>query len=217
MDVLHNYRVKGIGVFGESNIVTNNTLVRCGTGVYIGESSLGNQIYYNTFIDNIEGATDYGINTRWDDDISLGNYWTTFPSVNDRWPEILDNAPPVISPVQDFTVDIDITTPTITWIASDRNPASYYLYLDNVLVEQGEWNGSALTFVFDDLDPGEYNITLILTDYNGNMESSQVTMIIIRPANPFLSTLGMTLVMFVTIGLPVIFIGVYLFLKRKPQ
>jgi hypothetical protein len=60
-----------------------------------------NRIYYNQFISNVQQAEDNGLNNMWDDNVSMGNYWSDYDGsgpyeiwgsagAEDRWPAYIE-------------------------------------------------------------------------------------------------------------------------------
>ena len=79
-----NYDYSGIQLSGsEGCTITLNNIENNGFGVRVGDSSYGNNIYYNNFIENQHNAWDNGENT-WDDGKRYGNYWDDY---EERYPE----------------------------------------------------------------------------------------------------------------------------------
>lgn len=65
---------------------------------------------------------------------------------------------------------------SITWYASDDNPSSYQIIVNGVTFRSDPWNltTEAITVVVDDLEPGEYNYTLVVYDVRGLSASDEV-------------------------------------------
>jgi parallel beta-helix repeat protein len=70
------YGISGPGSLCSGCIITNNTIQGNTVGLYLGQSTGENKIYYNCFIDNGQGADDNGHDNQWDDGVDVGNYWT---------------------------------------------------------------------------------------------------------------------------------------------
>ncbi|MHA1952123.1 MAG: NosD domain-containing protein [Candidatus Thorarchaeota archaeon] len=81
----------GVGIFvkGDESSIHNNTITNNTRGIDITGDS--NQVYYNHFTNNDEDAFDYGQYNKWDDDVSLGNYWDT-PSTDGVHPILGDSS-----------------------------------------------------------------------------------------------------------------------------
>jgi hypothetical protein len=59
----------------------NNTISYNSIGVRIDSGCFYNTIYLNRFVNNAEQARDFGKFNRWDDGISLGNYWSDYEGI----------------------------------------------------------------------------------------------------------------------------------------
>ncbi|UCE10227.1 MAG: right-handed parallel beta-helix repeat-containing protein [Candidatus Thorarchaeota archaeon] len=68
----------------------------------------------------------------------------------------------------------DEGTGAITWSFSSPFPESYEILVNGTIVEQGEWNGSEITYDVSGLPHGVYNITAIAHDETGGSTSDSV-------------------------------------------
>ena len=65
-------------------------------------------------------------------------------------------------------------------IVEDLNPSSYAIYIDGELNESGAWNNpvESISIDLDNLDVGEYEYTIIVTDKAGNSAFDTVDVVI---------------------------------------
>ncbi|MFW9914026.1 MAG: nitrous oxide reductase family maturation protein NosD [Candidatus Thorarchaeota archaeon] len=203
------------------NYVANNN----GTGITIGSRSTGCTIWGNTLMVNRLNGYDNNLN-QWDNG-SYGNYWddyagpdwdldgfgdwphsvSGFGNAQDRYPLtnvtylLLDVTAPTIIPPADIAIEESTKGVNITWSPSDANPLWYNLTLNQVLIEQGVWNGSTITIYLDDMKDttipytfsnwalveswGVYNFTLRVYDRVGQWASDTVMVNVTDTTPPF--------------------------------
>ncbi|MHA1950277.1 MAG: hypothetical protein ACW987_10415 [Candidatus Thorarchaeota archaeon] len=77
---------------------------------------------------------------------------------------------PTINQPANQTISEGSTGLFVTWNPLDLNPASYAIYLDEVLVKSGLWNSSVetISISLDGLTLGTYNYTALVTDQDSN-------------------------------------------------
>ena len=87
-----------------------------------------------------------------------------------------DTTAPVFNIVDDITYTEGETGNIITWAPSDDYPASYQILLDGSEIASGAWNssGEAIAVNVDGHTAGEYNYTLIVSDFRGNTAADEV-------------------------------------------
>ncbi len=97
-----------------------------------------------------------------------------------------DRTPPqwVVKP-DDLTFEMGSTGNSISWIVQDQYPNQYFLYLNNVLTEQGNWTSNkALSFSLDELEVGSYNYTIFFSDMPENKIFDSVIVTVIDTTKP---------------------------------
>lgn len=167
----------GMWLAGDDSIVRNNTLFNNSLGV--DARGTGNQIYYNTFLENFNSARDIDVN-YWDDSVSMGNYWDRYFTVNDRWPVYLDDDAPIIVPVDPVVLPPDSNV-TLYFTAVDNTPFSYSVRVDGVLFEEDSWDGDVVIIEIPSLSIGSHEVEITFTDINGNFASQVVPVTIQSP------------------------------------
>jgi hypothetical protein len=70
---------------------------------------------------------------------------------------------------------------SITWTFTDRNPGTYEIILDGVLLKEGIWNETAdsMTINIDGLEIGSYLLSIIIQDLGGNSVTDEVEVIVL--------------------------------------
>jgi hypothetical protein len=89
---------------------------------------------------------------------------------------IIDGIPPDLDAPSDITFQEGTLGKTIIWDPTDTRPASYEVYVDDVLSRSGVWNSSSDNIVvsLDGLDAGVYNFTCVVYDDGGNIDADTV-------------------------------------------
>ena len=85
-----------------------------------------------------------------------------------------DTIAPTIDHPDDMAFDWGELGHSVIWHPYDLNPDRYELYLEMVLVESGDWNGSAITLSLDGLGYYLYEFTIVVYDIAGNNASDTV-------------------------------------------
>ena len=199
----NNYRY---GIYlseSHDNIITYNYfLSNINYAIFLSKSSKDNTIHKNTFIDNINGniqVMDNGSGNSWNDS-SKGNYWSDWPSPDsdkndvidipysidgsscskDYYPLLLDFDPS--KPVVDTGPDISIKENTTLQFDGSQ---SYSVIGSINYTWNFEYNGKVVRlhgpnpyFKFD--IPGDYTVTLNVTDSQGNNAEDTFT-ITVKP------------------------------------
>ncbi|NPD90331.1 MAG: hypothetical protein HGN29_16585 [Asgard group archaeon] len=82
-------------------------------------------------------------------------------------------SPEIIGP-DDFVINNNVTSFTISWLLYDITPFNFSITINDEVYDSGPWNGSdiTLTYVWDEL--GLYEVELILYDIFGNHASDIV-------------------------------------------
>jgi hypothetical protein len=83
---------------------------------------------------------------------------------------VLDVVLPTVDDQPNFSYAEGASGNSITWNPNDLHPASYEIYLDEVLIRSGTWNSSSetITISVDGHSLGTYNYTVVVTDVGGN-------------------------------------------------
>lgn len=81
----------------------------------------------------------------------------------------IDTTPPLLTPRIDQTYIVGKTGNSINWRCTDDHPYRYKLFekYDDLLLEEGLWNGSSISISIDGLEVGNYGYTLFLQDKAG--------------------------------------------------
>ena len=87
-----------------------------------------------------------------------------------------DHVDPGINLVDDVVYTEGETGNSITWSPYDDYPSSYHVLLDGVEVVSGAWNTTGETIVVnvDGHTAGEYNYTIVVSDFRGNTATDEV-------------------------------------------
>jgi len=86
-------------------------------------------------------------------------------------------APAIASPA-DVEYEVGATSNSIFWTVSDDYSDSWVLYIDGVIDDSDDWDGSNLLFLVDGLAEGSYNYTLVVFDIAGHSSSDTVMVIV---------------------------------------
>jgi len=157
------------------------------------------------------------------DGISIGNEWSDYSSSEeysivgtgnstDPYATLLiDSDVPVVIQEPDSIIDIESNDESISWIANDRFPERYQIYVNNELKEDSVWDGSDITFSLDYLTEGTYTIDLNATDGAGNAGKDEVVVSVISFV---LGGIGTELVMYASGITMACFVVIILLVKR---
>ncbi|MHA2364251.1 MAG: Heimdall-CTERM domain-containing surface protein [Candidatus Hodarchaeales archaeon] len=142
------------------------------------EIASGSWVSGNTFIQSVDG-------------LSTGVYnYTIIVSDEDGFNEfdsviVTVTAPesPVFTTTPfDLTFVAGTTGYSLSWVATDRNASTYEIMRDSVTIESGTWeSGTAISMSLDELAPGIYNFTLVVTNDYGLILSDSVLVTITSP------------------------------------
>ncbi len=132
-------------------------------------------------------AEDFGQDNLWDDNVSIGNYWTDYDgngpyeiepgSLNstDRYPHLLsDTTPPAINSPADVMFEEGSSGADVTWTPRDEFPYEYALHKDGILFITLDWVGEDIEIHITGAQPGLYNFTLFVYDAFGNVVNDTV-------------------------------------------
>jgi parallel beta-helix repeat protein len=187
-------------------------------------SVYGNSIGWNDIInENRYNVIDTGEDNYFDDNVSIGNYWSDFNESEsyvipgaansvDSFAQLLeDDVNPVLVPLYDTAIDVDRVGNSLTWLAFDVFPRSY------VIAENAQnrifsvWLGGEITMGLDHLAMGTHTITIIITDGAGNEASDEV---LVSVVSFVLGGIGTELVMIAS-GLTVASFVIIIILSKK--
>ncbi|MHA2140303.1 MAG: right-handed parallel beta-helix repeat-containing protein [Candidatus Thorarchaeota archaeon] len=103
---------------------------------------------------------------------------------------VQDSLCPTISSPEDVTYKQGETGNTLAWVIADNNPASYAVYLDNVLIEEGQWaeTVSTVEVSIDGLGANEYLYRLEVYDLGGNTVFDEVN-VTVTPRKTIITTI----------------------------
>jgi hypothetical protein len=88
--------------------------------------------------------------------------------------EMIDDDPPQLSDVRDFSVFANISEVTLAWDAYDLTPWSYEIYVNGSLEQFEIWRGQEIDFDFSPQGVGAWNITITVRDAFGHKTSDSV-------------------------------------------
>ena len=88
--------------------------------------------------------------------------------------QISEAQPPVINYPPDIEYVVGDFGYNITWIPEDAYPESYEIFINEILYESGDWNGSEILVFVDGHDIGVYNYTLAVYDSLGQTSTDVV-------------------------------------------
>ena len=183
-----------------------------------------NSIGWNDFLSpDRHNAIDNGENNFFDDNISVGNYWSDFnesesymihgvANSKDSFAQLLeDDVAPIILPLHDSAIDVETVGKTLTWSVYDVFPKSYLILENEMITMRDVWPGGNITIGLDHLRIGTHAITITITDGAGNEASDEV---LVSVVSFILGGIGTELVMIAS-GLTVtIFVITILLIKK---
>ncbi len=99
---------------------------------------------------------------------------------------VVDNTPPSIDSPADIEFDEGDMGHFVVWDPSDHRPATYEVYLDDILTFSGVWNSSSekVNISLDELAVGVRNYTLLVTDDGSNVNTDTVIVTVTDGAVP---------------------------------
>jgi len=92
----------------------------------------------------------------WD---AAGNYAVDQVSI-----EVMEAEAPIINSPPDIEYMVGDVGYNITWTPVDAYPDHYEVFLNGLLYDSGEWNGSEIIIVVDGHDAGIYNYSIVVYD-----------------------------------------------------
>lgn len=109
------------------------------------------------------------------------------------WVTVTASASPELSSPENIIYKEGTTGHIISWVAEDRYPGTYEIYIDSEQVDSGSWTNGTLNWNVDELSAGTYNVTLVLQDLSGKRVTDTVEVTVLpETALPEFSTLRIT-------------------------
>ncbi|UCE11525.1 MAG: right-handed parallel beta-helix repeat-containing protein [Candidatus Thorarchaeota archaeon] len=115
-----------------------------------------------------------------------GNPLTTVITVH-----VVDTTTPIIDGPNDISIHEGTAGVAIVWSTFyDLNPGSYQILRNGTMLREGLWNSTSESLVIslDDLPPGTYVYSLILSDTSGNSVEDEVLVIVTPQETPTTET-----------------------------
>jgi hypothetical protein len=82
---------------------------------------------------------------------------------------IIDDTTPIITSIEDFSIEYGRDALVLSWLVLDEHPASYKIYQDDKEIISDAWNiDSPIMYVNETLGVGSYNFTIEAFDIVGN-------------------------------------------------
>ncbi|MFW9911476.1 MAG: right-handed parallel beta-helix repeat-containing protein [Candidatus Thorarchaeota archaeon] len=174
-----------------NNTVADNKVYRAeDRGIVMDYWTSDNRIFYNHVgwngpdgqPDHAFNAVDQGENNVWDDNISLGNFWSEYEGSGiyaiegtgeafDRYPTYFNDtqAPIFKNRAEDLAYDVgDRSIHFINWTAHDAHPYRYEIVRDDSIIQSGIWHLQSVRVDVGRLDEGVHNFTINFVDGSGN-------------------------------------------------
>ncbi len=230
-------------------VIRNNTFTGNAAGIHMGDPTslyrpVANFVFYNRFSGNTLHAWDQECGNKWDDGVSMGNWWAPYsggcvviPSYGitydmesnftkplDRFPNGLVGDPfaPVIIGPPDESVLEGREKLTIEWDVRDRYLGYYYIYVNSTLVkwEMCKLYAPPIYLTLWNLTRGFYNVTLVAMDMSCNVAVDTVFVYVTAGTSTTQGTdeglASFALVISGTAAAALVtVIGVHLYLKKK--
>jgi len=152
------------------------------------ESYTSSETTYITLSDYITAAGYYIVQIYADDRFENEAYINLSVTVYPAEPPVIVSSPPDLV---NTTVGKNVS---LSWIAEDRSPNTYTIYLNGTEVASGSWeSGISVVFNFTPTEVGKYNVTIVFTDALGQSSTNTVMVSVTKPGGPS----GMTIVVIV--------------------
>ena len=118
-------------------------------------------------------------------------YWGSYLIYPDTLCKYNDTTKPAITPVDDFTYEYGKDNNIINWNVSDINPGNYSIYENGVKILGDKWNiqipDTIISVNVDNLSFGSNNITIVVTDMQGNSAYDTVFITVVDILKPFIT------------------------------
>jgi len=127
-----------------------------------------------------------------------------------------DRTAPVITHPDDLTFVEGAANQNITWTATDDNPTTYEVSLQNgTVLFSGSWtSGTAIVLHVDGLDAGTYEFTITVYDIGSNSASD--TVLVTVTSSGGLLDIIMDYILYIGVGIGVvILLGAIVFLRKR--
>ncbi|UYP48704.1 hypothetical protein NEF87_004989 [Candidatus Lokiarchaeum ossiferum] len=203
-----------------SNGISDNDIF----GAFSEPSASNNMISMNYFLRNpIHAKDNSSIGNMWNLTM-MGNFWDDYNgedkdtnSIGDDpyaiTGEIKDFLPifnhdPMIMPIMNHSYIFESTENIVNWTVFDMISfdAFYEVYQNGELILSGDdWTPEEIVINIDGLEVGSYNFTLIVFDGLGGINSNQIDVSVVNNNN----------MLYVFIGILVVFVGILLFIKIR--
>ncbi len=184
-----------IGWSDNCSIVGNKIYRNMLRGVSLDTNTSSCSIYANSVGWNGElfpgtqesNAADYGQDNLWDDNLSIGNYWTDYDNDGpyeielgsafsvDRYPHLLnDTSAPTINSPSDVIFELGSSGANVTWTPRDEFPYKYTIHKDGILFKTLHWDGEEIEIQIIGAQSGQHNFTLFVYDASENVVNDTV-------------------------------------------
>ena len=203
-----------------SNGISDNDIF----GAYAEPSASNNMISMNYFMRNpIHAEDNSSMGNMWNLTM-MGNFWDDYTGEDndtnsigdapyDITGEIQDFLPifnhdPMIMPIMNHSYIYETTENIVNWTVFDiiSFEASYEVYQNDELILSGDdWTPEEIMIDIDGLEVGSYNFTLIVFDGLGGVNSNQIDVSVVNNNN----------MLYVFIGVLVVFVGILLFVRSR--
>ncbi|WP_371804192.1 NosD domain-containing protein [Candidatus Lokiarchaeum ossiferum] len=202
------------------NGISNNEIL----GVFAETSASNNMISMNYFQRNpIHAKDNSSMGNIWNLTM-MGNFWDDYTGEDNDTDSIGDdpysitgdiqdflpifNHDPMIIPIMNHSYVIESTDNIVNWTVLDMFSfdASYRIFQNGELIATGDdWTPGEIIIDIDGLEIGTYNFTLIVSDGLGGVNSNQINVSVVNTNN----------MLYVFIGIIVIFVGILLFINNR--
>ncbi len=194
------YNNRGV-VLDESNhckILNNKIYGNWYHGIELSSSCHNNSIYGNSIGWNGASsqywynAIDDGEDNFFDDNISIGNYWSDFNELEeymisgdansvDSFAQLLeDYTSPILVPLNDIEIKHESVGNKLTWLVYDEYPRFYRIRENQVNLIISVWLGGNISVSLDQLSVGVHTITITIYD-GANNEASDEVLVTVLP------------------------------------
>jgi len=182
--VSHN-QADGISFYyGDYYQVINNTLEgNSAYGINLDAYSDYNTVFGNNLSMNLDGnGYAYQNTNTWDDSVSMGNWWDDYvgpgaysipgPGNNvDRYPQ---SHAVFLPDHNNESFQFDSVGASFTWASFATEPDYFIVYIDDVVYDEGDWNGSEITVNVNTSSLGTFKYTLFVNGTFGTYSQDTV-------------------------------------------
>jgi predicted phosphodiesterase len=108
----------------------------------------------------------------------------------------VDIYPPDLTSPEDVEIP-EGTNTTVSWTVTDSYyPGSFTILVNGTIKEEGKWNSGDIISYLVNGEDGGYNVTIVVTDANGNKKTDSVFLEVIPPSSTPNSSGGFGLIFF---------------------